>query len=75
MICDICGKKGAPHHRVTRSHGRGGNLLVIEKVPFNDSKQFKSFQPFKLFKPWTVPGFDYLYWSICLSAFLASGLG
>ena len=31
--CDICGKKGARVRRVTRSYGRGGNLLVIEKVP------------------------------------------
>jgi len=33
MICEICGKKGARERRVTRSYGRGGNLLVIERVP------------------------------------------
>ena len=33
MICDICGKKGAEVHYVTRSYGRGANLLIIENVP------------------------------------------
>jgi len=33
MICAICGKKGARERRVTRSYGRGGNLLVVERVP------------------------------------------
>jgi len=33
IICAICGKKGARRRRVTRSYGRGGNLLVIERVP------------------------------------------
>ena len=33
MQCDICGKKGARIHRVTRSYGKGKNLLVIEEVP------------------------------------------
>jgi len=33
MICEICGKKGARRRRVTRSYGRGGNLLVIESAP------------------------------------------
>ena len=33
MICEFCGKKGARERRITRSYGRGGNLLVIEKVP------------------------------------------
>lgn len=33
MICDICGKKGARERRVTRSYGRGDNLLVVERVP------------------------------------------
>lgn len=33
MICEICSKEGARERRVTRSYGRGGNLLVIEKVP------------------------------------------
>jgi YgiT-type zinc finger domain-containing protein len=33
MVCDICGKKGARIRRVTRSYGKGDNLLVIENVP------------------------------------------
>jgi YgiT-type zinc finger domain-containing protein len=33
MTCDICGKKGARKRRVTRSYGRGSNLLVVERVP------------------------------------------
>jgi YgiT-type zinc finger domain-containing protein len=33
MVCDICGKEGARIRRVTRSYGKGCNLLVIENVP------------------------------------------
>lgn len=33
LICQICGKRGARERRVTRSYGRGGNLLVVEGVP------------------------------------------
>jgi YgiT-type zinc finger domain-containing protein len=33
MICDLCGKTGARIRRVSRSYGKGANLLVIEKVP------------------------------------------
>lgn len=33
MICDICGKSGAEIRYMTRSYGRGANLLVIENVP------------------------------------------
>jgi len=33
MVCDVCGKEGARVRRVTRSYGRGENLLVIENVP------------------------------------------
>jgi len=33
MICDICGKEGARIRRMTRSYGKGKNLLVIENVP------------------------------------------
>ena len=33
MICDICGQEGARERRVTRSYGKGKNLLVIENVP------------------------------------------
>ena len=31
--CDICGKAGARVRRVSRSYGRGDNILVIENVP------------------------------------------
>ncbi|MBW7920420.1 MAG: type II toxin-antitoxin system MqsA family antitoxin, partial [Anaerolineales bacterium] len=33
MICDICGKKGAEVRYMTRSYGKGANLLIIENVP------------------------------------------
>jgi len=33
MICDICGKKEAEVRHVTRSYGKGENLLIIENVP------------------------------------------
>jgi YgiT-type zinc finger domain-containing protein len=33
MICDNCGKKGAVTKHVTRSFGRGKDILVIENVP------------------------------------------
>jgi YgiT-type zinc finger domain-containing protein len=33
MTCDVCGKKGARSVHVTRSYGKGGELLVIENVP------------------------------------------
>lgn len=33
MISDICGKEGATDRKVTRSYGKGKNLLVIENVP------------------------------------------
>jgi YgiT-type zinc finger domain-containing protein len=33
MICDCCGKKKAVIKRVTRSFGKGKNILVIEGVP------------------------------------------
>lgn len=33
MICDICEKEGAQVRHVTRSYGKGKNLLVIEKAP------------------------------------------
>ncbi len=33
MTCDICGKKGAEVRYMTRSYGKGANLLIIEKVP------------------------------------------
>jgi YgiT-type zinc finger domain-containing protein len=33
MICDICGKQEAEVRYVTRSYGKGENLLIIENVP------------------------------------------
>ena len=33
MICDICGEEGARVRHVTRSYGRGRDLLVIENIP------------------------------------------
>lgn len=32
-VCDICGKPGVRVKLVSRSYGRGANLLVIENVP------------------------------------------
>ena len=33
MKCDMCGKSGARIRSVTRSYGRGEDLLVIENIP------------------------------------------
>jgi YgiT-type zinc finger domain-containing protein len=33
MICDVCGKQGARIRNVSRSYGKGRDLLVIENVP------------------------------------------
>ncbi len=33
MICEICGQEGARFRKVTRSYGKGKDLLVIENVP------------------------------------------
>ena len=33
MVYDICGKEGARIRRVSRSYGKGENLLAIENVP------------------------------------------
>lgn len=33
MVCDICGKEGAKIRYVSRSYGKGDDLLVIENVP------------------------------------------
>ena len=33
MICDICGQEGARVRHVSRSYGKGEDLLVIEGVP------------------------------------------
>jgi YgiT-type zinc finger domain-containing protein len=33
MVCDVCGQKGARVRRISRSYGKGKNLLLIENVP------------------------------------------
>ena len=33
MACDICGRTGAREKRVSRSYGKGKDLLVVENVP------------------------------------------
>ena len=33
MICDNCGNQGARVRHVSKSYGKGENLLVIENVP------------------------------------------
>jgi YgiT-type zinc finger domain-containing protein len=33
MTCDHCGKLGVEVRLMTRSYGKGANLLVIENVP------------------------------------------
>ena len=33
MICDICGKPNARLRHITRSYGKGDELLVIQNVP------------------------------------------
>jgi YgiT-type zinc finger domain-containing protein len=33
MICDICGQEDAQVRHVTRSYGKGADLLIIENVP------------------------------------------
>ena len=33
MICDICGRKGARIRKVSRTYGKGKDLLVIENIP------------------------------------------
>jgi len=33
MICDICGLEGARIRRITRSYGKGDNILIIESIP------------------------------------------
>ncbi len=33
MKCDICGKSGVKIRLITRSYGKGENLLVIENIP------------------------------------------
>ena len=33
MVCDCCGKEGARIRRVTRTYGKGEDLLLIRNVP------------------------------------------
>ena len=33
LTCDICGQAGARIRHISRSYGKGDNLLVIENVP------------------------------------------
>lgn len=33
LVCDNCGKRGAKVRHITRSYGKGKDLLVIENVP------------------------------------------
>ncbi len=33
LVCDICGKAGARIRHVSRSYGKGKDLLVIENIP------------------------------------------
>ncbi len=33
MVCDICGKTSARLRHVTRSYGKGDDLLIIQNVP------------------------------------------
>lgn len=33
MVCDICGQEGAQIRQISRSYGKGVELLVIENVP------------------------------------------
>lgn len=33
IVCDVCGKKGAKILHLSKSYGKGADLLVIENVP------------------------------------------
>ena len=33
MMCDICGSEVARIRRISRTYGKGKNLLVIENIP------------------------------------------
>jgi len=33
MLCDICGQEGARIRKITRTYGKGKDLLVIENIP------------------------------------------
>ncbi|MBD1908218.1 YgiT-type zinc finger protein [Trichocoleus sp. FACHB-6] len=33
MVCDICGQEGVTIRRITRTYGKGKDLLLIENIP------------------------------------------
>ena len=33
MVCDVCGREEARIRQITRSYGKGKNMLIIENVP------------------------------------------
>jgi len=33
MVCDVCGQEDARIRRITRTYGKGKDLLVIENIP------------------------------------------
>jgi YgiT-type zinc finger domain-containing protein len=33
MMCDICGTEGVKIRQITRTYGKGDDLLVIENIP------------------------------------------
>ena len=33
MLCDICGSEGVKIRQITRTYGKGKDLLVIENIP------------------------------------------
>ena len=33
MVCDICGQKSVRIRKISRTYGKGKNLLVIENIP------------------------------------------
>lgn len=33
MLCDICGSDGVKIRQITRTYGKGKDLLVIENIP------------------------------------------
>lgn len=41
MICDNCGQDGAQIRKITRSYGKGEQLLIIENIPVVDCPNCK----------------------------------
>ena len=33
MVCQICGAEGVRVHKVARTYGKGGEILIIENIP------------------------------------------